>query len=473
MENKISGPTFKLAEGIAKLHYTDLPQEVIEKAKLLLLDYIGYTLFACEKEDFAEMIMSLIRDLGGNSEATVLGYGIKTSTLLASFANGAMGHMTELDDTHIGTASHPGDSIIPAALALGERKKITGKDLLLALVSGYEADLRIGEAVQPTHVRRGFHSSATINTFGAAISSGKVLDFNALQMAGVMGLAGLQAAGCFYYVTEKLTMPKDFNTGRAAMSGVLSALLIAKGFQAGKTILENDMGFCKLYADPAHIKLDKISYKVGELFKIMEMGHKFYSSCRHIHAAIDATFRLVKENDIVINDITQINAKIYKTGALLVDDPKPWLRDAQYGTRFSTQFNIALAILEGEAGILKLLTHTYQKEKLNDLRVRKLMKKIVVIPDEELDKNYGKARSTIIEIKTKYGDYTCRIDHPKGDPENPGSYEELVRKFKTLSGNVLDAITQDQVIEVVCQLEKVEDINKLTTLLVKKIGHIG
>jgi 2-methylcitrate dehydratase PrpD len=468
MENKISGPTFKLAEGLAKLHYADLPQEVIEKTKLLLLDYIGYTLFACEKEDFAEMIMSLIRDLGGNPEATVLGYGIRTSVLLASFANGAMGHMTELDDTHIGTASHPGDSIIPAALALGERKKITGKDLLLALVAGYEADLRIGEAVQPTHVRRGFHSSATINTFGAAISSGKVLDFNAQQMAGVMGLAGLQAAGCFYYLTEKLTMPKDFNTGRAAMSGVLSALLIAKGFQAGKTVLENDMGFCKLYADPSQIKLDRISYKIGELFKIMEMGHKFYSSCRHIHAAIDATLKLMKEHEIAVEYITKINAKIYKTGAIAVDDPEPWLRDAQYGTRFSAQFNIALAILEGEDGISKLLIHDCQKEKLNDLKIRALMKKIVVIHDEELDKNYGKARSTIIDIETKYGNYTCRVDHPKGDPENPGSYEELVIKFKTLSRNVLDTATQDQVIATVNQLEKAKDINILVGLLVKK-----
>jgi len=468
MENKTNGATFKLAEGIAKLHYADLPQEVIEKTKLLLLDYIGYTLFAYEKEDFAKMIISLIGDLGGNSEATVLSYGIKTSTLLASFANGAMGHMTELDDTHIGTASHPGDSIIPAALALGERNKITGKDLLLALVAGYEADLRIGEAVQPTHVRRGFHSSATINTFGAAISAGKVLNFNAQQMAGVMGLAGLQAGGFFYFTNEKVTMPKDFNTGRAAMSGVLSALLIAKGFQAGKTVLENDMGFCKLYADPTQIKLEKISDRVGELFKIMEMGHKFYSSCRHIHAAIDATLELMEKNDISVDDITKINARIYKTGAWIVDDPEPWLRDAQYGTRFSTQFNIALAILEGKSGILKLLDHAYQKEKLSDLRIRNLMKKIVVISDEELDKNYGKARSTIIEIETKHGNYTCRVDHPKGDPENPGSYEELVGKFKTLSGNVLDSATQDQVIATVNQLEKVKDVNTLVGLLVKK-----
>jgi len=468
MENKTNGATFKLAEGIAKLHYADLPQEVIEKTKLLLLDYIGYTLFAYEKEDFAKMIISLIGDLGGNSEATVLSYGIKTSTLLASFANGAMGHMTELDDTHIGTASHPGDSIIPAALALGERNKITGKDLLLALVAGYEADLRIGEAVQPTHVRRGFHSSGTINTFGAAISAGKVLNFNAQQMAGLMGLAGLQAGGFFYFTTEKVTMPKDFNTGRAAMSGVLSALLIAKGFQAGKTVLENDMGFCKLYADPTQIKLEKISDRVGELFKIMEMGHKFYSSCRHIHAAIDATLKLFKEHEIAVEDITKINARIYKTGAWVVDDPEPWLRDAQYGTRFSTQFNIALAILEGKSGILNLLDHAYQKEKLSDLRIRNLMKKIVVISDEELDKNYGKARSTIIEIETKHGNYTCRVDHPKGDPENPGSYEEMVSKFRTLSGNVLDSAIQDQVIATVKQLEKVKDINMLVGLLQKK-----
>lgn len=468
MENKTDGATFKLAEEVAKLNYKNLPQEVIEKTKILLLDYIGYTLFAYEKEDFAKMIMSLIEDLGGNSEATVLSYGIKTSTILASFANGAMGHMTELDDTHIGTASHPGDSIIPAALALGERNSISGKDLLLALVAGYEADLRIGEAVQPTHVRRGFHSSATINTFGAAISAGKVLNFNAQQMAGVMGLAGLQASGFFYFTNDKVTMPKDFNIGRATLSGVLAALLIEKGFQAGRTVLENEMGFCRLFADPTQIKLEKITDRVGKYFKIMEMGHKYYSSCRHIHAAIDATLELFKENKIAVEDIIKINARIYKTGAWVVDDPQPWLRDAQYGTRFSTQFNIALAILEGKPGILNLLDHEYQKNKLNDLKIRELMKKIVVIPDEELDKNYGKARSTIIEVTTKHGDYSYRLDHPKGDPENPGSYEEMITKFKTLSRNVLNRKAQDKVIEIVLKMEEVKDINSLIEMLIKK-----
>lgn len=468
MNKNNDGATFKLAESIAKLNYKGLPIEAIEKAKLLLLDYIGYTLFAYEKEDFAKMIMSLIGDLGGNSQATVLSYGIKTSTLLASFANGAMGHMTELDDTHIGTASHPGDSIIPAALALGERNRISGKELLLALIAAYEADLRIGEAVQPTHVRRGFHSSSTINTFGAAIAAGKVLNFNAEQMAGAMGLAGLQASGFFYFTNEKITMPKDFNTGRAALSGVLAALLIEKGFQAGRTVLENEMGFCRLFADPSQIKLEKINDRVGELFKILEMGHKFYSSCRHIHAAIDATLELFTQHNIAVEDITKINARIYKTGAWIVDDPNPWLRDAQYGTRFSTQFNIALAILEGKTGILKLLDHDYQKEKLNDLKIRELMKKIMVTPDEELDKNYGKARSTIIEVATKNNSYSYRLDHPKGDPENPGSFEEMITKFKTLSGIVLDGVSQEKVIETVMNIEEVKDICLLINMLIKR-----
>ena len=188
MEKSRVGQTLKLAKGLSELDYKKIPSEVIKKTKQLLLDYIGYTLFAYKEEKAAEIIINTIKELGGKPESTVLGYGFKTSCQLSAFANGAMGHMTELDDTHTGTGSHPGDSIIAAALAMAEREGVSGEELLLAIIAGYEAALRIGESVMPTHYWRGFHPSATFNTFGAAVAAGKIFNFNQEQMAGVLGL---------------------------------------------------------------------------------------------------------------------------------------------------------------------------------------------------------------------------------------------------------------------------------------------
>jgi len=461
-----TGATIKLSESLSKLTFDNIPKKVINKTKLLLLDYIGYTLYACKKEDAAEIIISTIKEMGGNPESTILGYGLKSSCLLAAFANGSMGHMTELDDTHAATMSHPGDSIIAAALALGEREGISGKELLVSIISGYEAALRIGEAVMPTHYWRGFHPSATFNTFGAAVVAGKIFNFNTNQIASVMGLAGLQASGYTYYILEKVRMPKDFNTGRAAFSGVLSALLVQKGFQGGKTILESEQGFCKLYADPFSINLDRISDKVGEVFKVLEVAHKPYTACRHAHAAIDATLNIIKERKISLDEVEKVIVKIFDTGAHFVDDPEPWLSEkGSYGTRFSAQFNVAVAIIEGEEGIRSLLDREYVKKKVEDPYIRSLIKKIKIVPDSELDKEFPYKWATIVEIKTKQDNYSCRVDYPKGEPQNPISYEDLLYKFRKLASNVLDDTNIEKVINVVANIEESKNIKELINLL--------
>jgi len=466
---RLKGPTLKLAEDLSKLDYKKLPLEVITKTKQCLLDYIGYTLDASRGEKAAEIIISIIKELGGKPESTILGYGFKTSCLLSAFANGAMGHMTELDDFHARSGTHPGDSIIAAALAMGEREGISGQELLIAIIAGYEATMRIGESVMPTHYWRGFHPSGTFNTFGAAVAAGKILNFNPEQMAGVLGLAGLQASGYFYFILESLRMPKDFNTGRAALSGVLAVLLIQKGFQGGKTVLESEKGFCKLFSDPFSIRLDRISDRIGQLFKIMEVGHKLYTGCRHLHGAINAALNILEKHPINPDEVEEVNARIYVTGASFVDDPEPWLPDrAGYGNRFSAQFNLAVALLEGKKGIQDLLNHNKVREKINDPAVREFMKKIKVIPDSDLDKVYPKARAAIVEIKTIEDTYSERVDFPKGEPEDPLTQKELEEKFMTLAENALlkrDVIKK--ALKMINSIEELKDIKNLLKLFTK------
>ena len=411
-------------------------------------------------------------ELGGNPESTIIGYGFKSSCLLAALANGAMGHMAELDDTHAATGTHPGDSIIAASLAVGEREEIDGKCFLESMISGYEAELRIGDAIAPSHFRRGFHPSATINTFGAAVAAGKIFKFNASKITEVLGLAGLQASGFYYYLLEGVRMPKDFNTGRAAFSGVLAALLIKGGFQGGKTVLESEKGFCKLFSDPFSAKMDRITDRVGEVYKIMEVAHKMYSSCRHVHSSIEAVLEVIKKNKIAINEIEEVVARILKSGAILVNDPEPWLPNrGVYGSRFSAQFNIAVAILDGEEGIYRLITDkNYVKDKISSNEIRNIMKKIKVIPDEELDKEYPYKWSTIVEVRKGNKVYSARVDFPKGEPQNPVSEKEVINKFKSLTNNILEKEQDiEKIINLILNVEKVKNIKEIFTECTKMV----
>jgi 2-methylcitrate dehydratase PrpD len=459
--------TLMLSKKLVELEYEKLPPEVIKKAKQLLLDFIGYTLHAYKEEE-AEIIISTIKELGGKKESTVLGYGFKTSCLLSAFANGAMGHMTELDDIHAGTSSHPGDSIISAALALGERERVNGKELLTAIIVGYEAALRIGESVMPTHYWRGFHPSATFNTFGSAVTAAKILKFNPEQTAGALGLAGLQASGYFYFTLENCRMPKDFNTGRAALSGIFAALLVQKGFQGGKTVLESEKGFCKLFSDPFSIRYNRINDRIGQLFKIMEVAHKPYVGCSHLLSAIDATLNIIRKHPVNADEVEEVNARIFETGASFVDNPEPWLSDkADQSSGFSTQFNLAVAILEGKKGIQSLLNRDNIKKKINDPTLRKFMKKVKVIPDSDLDKEYPKAWATVVEIKTKKDFFSERVNLPKGGPSNPLTQKELEEKFIVLTENVIKRDVIKKALKMINSVEELEDVRSLLQLFIR------
>lgn len=320
----------------------------------------------------------------------------------------------------------------------------------------------------PTHYWRGFHPSATINTFGAAVTGGKIFKFNPEQMAGVLGLAGLQASGYFYYISEGIRMPKDFNTGRAALSGVLAALLIKNDFQGGQTILESEKGFCRLFSDPFSIRFKRISNRIGQQYKILEVAHKPYPSGRYIHPAIDATLNILEKYSICPDKIKEVNIRMFETAAPFVDISEPWLPKWDgYGPTYSTQFNVAVTLLEGRKGILSLLNREQVKEKINNSKIRELIKKIKVIPDADLDKGYPNGYPTIVEIKTIKKVYSERVDFPKGEPENPISQKELEEKFLNIARNAYGENIGIQIISIVNDIEELKDISGLMELFVK------
>jgi 2-methylcitrate dehydratase PrpD len=460
--------TRHLAEFLADLTYEKLAPEVVAKAERLILDYFGYAMVAVN-EPTAQILSKFITKYnGGTKESTVLGYGIKTSCMNAALMNAAMGHICEMDDTHRQTGSHPGDSTIASALAMAEKERASGAQLLTAVVTGYEAALRVGAGVCPPHYLKGWHTSGTICTFGAAAAAGKILGFDADQMENTLGLAGVQVAGIFGSVPsekmEETFMTKDLRPGKAAWNGILSAILTEMGFTGNPGILESEKGFCALYSDK--YDLTKITEGMGEKFKIMEVAHKPYSACRFIHPAIDATLELMDKYNISKDNVRTVTVESYRYVAVGMDNMNPV---STYGPRFSIQFQLALTLAEGRAGLKRVIAEdTYALRKTKNPEIKALMGKVRTVYNKDLDKEWSEQTlySATVKIETEDGkEYSKYVKYPKGEPENDVTVDELKEKFRMLATRVLSERKTNKIIETVSRLREIKDVRELTSLL--------
>ena len=463
--------TSTLSTHLTNLRYEDLPPESIEKAKDLLLDYIGYTVYGSE-ENPAKILREAFVELGGPEEALVLGHNLRLPAVSAAFLNGSTGHMAEVDDSHRGTQSHVGDSVLAAALAVAEKESSDGKSLLTAIICGYEMAIRVGLAGMPSHYTKGWHPSGSINTFGAAMAAGKLLNLDAAQATQTVAIAGGQVAGNFAHLGERAMM-KDFNPGRAASNGVLAALLGKKGFTRGTNALENPKGFLSLYSDTHHI--DELTINLNGPRKILEVAHKPFPGCRHLHSSRDALIDILRSEigkpNLTLQDVKQLTARIYAIGADYVDDPEPWTAGKGiYGPSFSAQFNLALVLQEGEKGLWGLFNPEYSLEKVNEPNLQKMMSKINIIHDQELMQDFPDKIGAEVTLTTNDGTFRRQVDLPKGEPENPITKEELQGKFTVLTAARGFSNKQSlDIIEAITDLEALEDSKEFASMLTS--GH--
>ncbi|MEW6106811.1 MAG: MmgE/PrpD family protein, partial [Bacillota bacterium] len=394
-----------------------------------------------------------------------IGHPVRLSVEQAALVNGASGHVWEIDDTHRQTMMHPGDSVIGAALAVGEWLGADGPRVLAAIVAGYEVAVRVCAAVSPSHLERGWHPSGTANTFGAAAAAGKLLGLDPKGMAWAFGLAATQAAGTFCHLPER-AMSKDLNPGKAGANGVLAALLAAEGFTGSVTALENDKGFARTHADAA--ELDRITAGLGRSYRIDEVAFKPYSCCRHCHSAIDAALRLRTSYDIAAGDIRRVDVFLYPMAAALVNDPEPFEKGL-YGARYSVHFNVALAMLAGEAGMERaLLDQEYVRAMLDDPQVREIMRRVHVSVDAELARGWPDRWPARVAVHLRNGVVRQEtVEYPLGEPENPMTYEQLVKKFNRASQGYLSTTDAARVLDTVENLDRLDNVVMLTGMLSK------
>jgi 2-methylcitrate dehydratase len=454
----------ELAKFATSLTFQDLPPDVIHQTKRLVVDTLGCAIGGYESEA-NRAIQELIKELRHPEESTIFGSGFKTSCLNAAFANGAMVRYLDYNDTAFiiqgetyRTGYHPSE-VIPPILALAERQHLSGRDAITAIVLGYDLSLSFLEPVTgPGMEKRGWNGD-TRGAYIMPLVAGKLLGLNETQMENAVGIAGSCHAvlGILDTPAEEYTMTKNIRFPSMSYAGIMAAMLAQKGFTGPTTIIEGHDGFVETIMGGEY-DLSKILPRKGK-FAIRETCIKSIIADFSSHGHLTATLKLVREHDIKPDDVTEIRITTSKRCAEHTGDPVKKYPKNKETADHSSYYLTAIAIIDRQIG-----PDQFSPDKYQDPRVRKLIDKVVLQGDPNLDKVRP---AGISEIITKQGKrFQCRADYPRGHARNPMTDEEIIEKFRSVAKKHMGDKQMTEVIETVFELDELDDIGKLNRLIV-------
>lgn len=446
-----------LADFIVRPDFTEVPLEAREIAKRAILDCIGVAL-AGSREPISGIIMELLQEMGGQPKASVWGKKFKSSSPLAAMANGTFGHALDYDDWNRSMRGHPTVPVLPAALAVGEEVKASGREVLEAYLVGFEVEAKLGGALNPHLFEAGWHPTAVLGVMGAAAAAARLLKLDSDRVRAALGIAASQAAGLRQNFG---TMTKPLHAGQSAKNGVLAAKLAERGFTADTGIIEEKLGYANAFAGQGNYDLKKILTGLGSPLAILSpgVGLKRYPSCARTHPAIDAMLEMVVENDIRPEEVESIACGgSYTTPQMLIHS-RP--RTALEG-KFSMEFCLAIALLERKVDLSQ-----FTDRKVQDARVQEMIKKVsfYIRPDLKSIESSGNPSATVTVVMKDGKKFEKRVDEAKGSPENPLSQNDVKGKYRECARVVQSEKEMEKTIEWVENLESLKDISLLTELL--------
>jgi 2-methylcitrate dehydratase PrpD len=447
----MSKPTLsgQLAAFLSHWSYNDLSESQVSKLRLYFLDWLGSAI-AGKAGEPVKIILGIIHELGGTPESTVVADQTSSNCLLAALANGASSHMVEMDDLHRESILHPATAIIPAVFALAEREKASGASLLLSIAAGYEAAIRVAIGAGPAHYRF-WHTTATCGTFGAAAGCARLLGLDEERTISAYGSAGTQAAGLWEFLTNH-AMSKQLHAGKAALNGLLAALLAQKGFTGAPRILEGEKGFFK--ATSADFDETRCLADLGKVFYFERNSLKYHASCGHTHSAIDAVLQATRGTALDPEEVESVNVSVYQGALDLLGDIEP---ATPYFAKFNLPFCVASALRFGHAHLAD-----FSLERIRNPEMIRMMQKIRIQSDAELSAMYPRKWPARVEIRKRSGGRLAGAsEYPKGDPENPLSESEVVGKFKSLTRGLIADGQADTLCERALSLERIPDVSSL------------
>lgn len=398
-----------------------IPDEVYFEARKCILDLLGSMLGGTKwLKERGNRYLDLMSERG---DSTVVNFKRKASLQNAVLINGMCAHVFDMDDGHRFSTVHLAATVIPAVLSVSERFELSMRDMLRGVTIGYEAAIRLGRCLQPSHRDRGFHASGTIGTLGAAMAVASAMGFSREEMKSALGAATSSAAGNNGISLDSSTL-KPYNIGRAGHDGVTAALVAKAGFTGPYDPLHGTFGWLSEMAET--YDLSGLDLANDANFNILGAYHKPYAACRHAHAPIDGALGIMSEYRPALADIEKIVVRMYRQGVGghdFTDIP------TVVSGKMSIPFCVALALKTGGAGM-----RSFCDEAIHDPDILRLTKAAEVRADEALTRLVPQKRAANVEVILRDGtSYRKQVDYAKGEPELPMSIEDFKVKFFDLA----------------------------------------
>lgn len=444
----------EIAHHLCALRFDAIPPSAIEGAKRFMLDTLAVAWAGTDAPGCPPARELLAPGNNSGGECTVWGTTNRASAESAAFLNGLAAAALDFDSLQRDSPSHVNVSVLPATLAMAERRHASGKTFLTALVAGCDLMCRLGaasEALGQPH--RGWFYTSVHGVLAAAAAAGKILDLGEEKMLHALGLAYSQAGGTQQVVIEP-GLGKRLGSGFAARGGVFAAMLAAQGLSGPKASLEGPYGLFRMYQD---VDTSRLLRNLGSDFENANLSIKKFPTCGCNHTSIEAALWMTATQDLKPDDITDIEVEISEFMDRIVGRPFEPGDNPQVAAQFNIRYSIACALTRRRFGLAELDNAT-----IDDPGIRALAQKVKVIVDPN---KKGKRGPAVLRVQSRrHGVLQRQVDHVPGSAQSPLSMAEIEAKSRAcfaLGTHALDAAGTQRLIDRVADLENMTAVTKL------------
>jgi len=463
--NTVEGPlATQLAAWVSTLTFADLPEDVVTATKLRVLDVVGLALAGSETA-FGRSTRAAAVVLSPPGPSRILGTGEKVSVSAAAFANAAFAQALEFDDTHNESIVHMSSPAVAAALALSESRRLSGRDVIVAIALANEISSRVGSVAPGQFHRRGFHPTGLFAPFGVTYLAGKLLGSDAGTMARGAGICGSVAAGLLECWVDG-TQSKFLHSGFAAQSGIAAATLAHAGVTGPPTVLEGRFGlFASHLQDPQAKKdLERVTGGLGLTWESRNASFKPYPAAHVLHPYVDAVLHARETHGITPADVYHIECPVAEFNVSIVCEPvaEKLAPASDSHARISLQYTIAEALHEGKLG-----KTAYAPSNLRNPAILALAQRVryYIDPDFPGPGHFkGAVRITLHDGRV----IEETQEHNLGSPENPMTAAQLRAKFDENASGMLSTSDRSRLASEIDRLDQLDDAS---TIVECATGH--
>jgi aconitate decarboxylase len=452
--------TRAIADFVSGLTYEQIPPEVAERIKLLILDSLGCAIYGANLE-WCRILRETLEALDATRTTSIWGTSRRLSSPHAALVNGTQVQGFELDDVHRTAVLHVGAVTLPPLIAVAEsHANLSGHDLLTAAVAGYEIGPRVGLCMGQEHIGQGWHSGATVGVFSAVAGAARALSLSADATVHALGIAGTQSSGLM--AAQYGAMVKRMHAGRAAQSGLYAALLAQQGFTGIVDVFEAPYGgFCTTFSrSQDRFNLAALSAGLGERFETMRISLKFYSCVGSNHTTLDAIREIQRCRPFTLEDIDSI--VVHASQVTLDHAGWPYKPEGLTAAQLNLPFCVATLLIEGD-----VFVDEFTPECVADPTRVALARKIKVVHDPAITALGAAYRHKArVEINFRDGSVETETrEAPRGSEQSFAGTDDIVAKFRKLTRGVMPETQQDALIDAVLGLDKLAESRTLIELL--------